>query len=403
MLPGGASTDPAGASGTTYLADSMILEGAGSRDATAFSAETDRLAVDIGVQTWAVASIVSIEAHTDRFQDGLALFADAVLRPSFKTDDLTRIKESSLADIKERMDDPRSISGLVMDALYYGEGHPLAPPISGTASSVSAANIDKLQKSWAQRYAPGHATFVVVGDVTSEQAIAALETQFADWKGDGVTAQFSAPERPTSGPQLVFVDHPGTSQTSLRVTMPAPPKDTDNSVGSALGSIVLGGTFTSRLNQLLREDKGYTYGARARVTSWKTHGTLTASTSVQRDVSAPALKDLLSELKRYQDGVNEAELTKARSAQKTRVIEAMGSRSDIAGVFAGLAANGRPGSALPDNLAKSQTASIDDVKAGIEASQLNQAVVLVVGDLKEIQASIEAAVPGEWTVHTHSE
>ena len=81
----------------------------------------------------------------------------------------------------------------------------------------------------------------------------------------------------------------------------------------------------------------------------------------------------------------------------------MGSRSDIAGVYAGLAANGRPGSALPDNLAKSQAASINDVKAGIEASQLNQAVVLVVGDLKEIQASIEAAVPGEWTVHTHSE
>ena len=167
--------------------------------------------------------------------------------------------------------------------------------------------------------------------------------------------------------------------------------------------MVLGGQFTSRVNMNLREDKGYTYGARARVTSWKTHGTLTASTAVQRDVSAPALKDLLSELKRYQDGVNEAELTKARSAQKTRVIEAMGSRSDIAGVFAGLAANGRPGSALPDNLAKSQAASIDDVKAGIEASQLNQAVVLVVGDLKEIQASIEAAVPGEWTVHTHSE
>ena len=174
-------------------------------------------------------------------------------------------------------------------------------------------------------------------------------------------------------------------------------------VGSALGSIVLGGTFTSRLNQLLREDKGYTYGARARVSSWSTHGTLTASTAVQRDVSAPALKDLLSELKRYQAGVDEAELTKARSAQKTRVIEAMGSRSDIAGVFAGLAANGRPGSVLAKNLNKSQAATIADVQAGIKASQLNQAVVLVVGDLKEIQASIEAAVPGEWTVHARPE
>ena len=130
VLPGGGATDPAGAAGTTYLADAMILEGAGDRDATTFSAETDRLAVEIGVSTWGVATIVSLDAHADRFEDGLDLFADAVLRPRFKKEDLSRIKDSALADIKERMDDPRAISGLVMDALYYGEGHPLAPPVS---------------------------------------------------------------------------------------------------------------------------------------------------------------------------------------------------------------------------------------------------------------------------------
>jgi zinc protease len=398
VLPGGSALDPSDAPGTAYLADAMVLEGAGDRDATAFSVEADRLAIDIDVATSGMASFVSLEAHTDRFDDGMNLFADVVLRPRFEQVDLDRIKDASLAAHKERMDDPRTISAMVMDSVYYGQGHPLAPSIAGTEASITEASIPGLKTSWSDRYAPTGATFVVVGDVSLTDATAAIETRFADWTGPGVTANVEAPKRPSTGPQLVFVDHPGTSQTSLRVTMPAPATDSAPSVGAQLGSIVLGGTFTSRLNQLLREDKGYTYGARARVASWKNHGTLTASTAVQLDVSGPALKDLIGELQRYQEGIDEAELLKARSAKQTRAIEAMGTRSDIASIYAALAASGRPAAALPDGLDKIQASTIADVQAGISASQLSQSVVLVVGDLDKIRPSIEAAVPGEWTV-----
>jgi len=398
VLPGGGTTDPSGAPGTVAMADAMVLEGAGTRDATAFSAEADRLAVDISVETSGVASIIALDAHTDRFEAGLDLFADAVRRPIFSQDDLDRVRKESLADLKERMDDPRTISGLVMDATYYGEGHPLAPPIAGTQASISALKLEDLKASWASRYASGRATFVVVGDMDLPSVTTALEARFADWTGEGLAPILSAPSRPSTGPQLVFVNHPGTSQTSLRVTMPAPATNTQTSIGAQLGSIVLGGTFTSRLNQLLREEKGYTYGARAGVSAWSTHGTLTASTAVQQKVSAPALKELLGELERYQGGVDEAELTKARSAKQTRAIEAMGSRSDIAAIFAGLAAHGRPTTALVDSLSDAQAATVSDIQAGIRASLLSQAVVLVVGDLDKIQTDIEAAIPGEWTV-----
>ncbi len=397
VLPGGATRDPVSAIGTAYLSDAMILEGAGSRDASSFSAEMDRLAVEVAVSTWGVASVVSLDAHTGRFSEGLDLFADAVLRPSFQQEDLDRLKESALADIKESMDDPRQISAVVRDQVYYGDGHPLAPPIGGTTSGLNATTLDSLKASWAERYAPAKATFILVGDVAESDAIAALESRFGDWTGEGTQAPIRAPERPTTGPQLVFVDHPGTSQTSLRVVMPAPASGTDAAVPAQLGSIVLGGTFTSRLNQLLREEKGYTYGARARVSAWTTHGTLSASTSVQRDVSAPALKDLLGELTRYLEGIDEAELTKARSAKKTRAIEAMGSRSDIASVFAALAANNRPVSALNESLEQAQTAKVEDIHAAIQGSRLDQAVIVVVGDLEKIQTSIEEAVPGGWT------
>ena len=398
VIPGGSVSDPTDAPGTVHLSDGMVMEGAGSRDATAFSAEADRLALDLSVETWGVASVVTMDAHTDRFQDGLSLFADAVLRPHFDPSQLDRVRDAVIADLKERRDDPRSISLLVRDQVYYGADNPLAHPISGSITGIGSATIESLKASWQARFAPGQATFVVVGDVDPDTLIQALETRFGEWAGEGMTVSLTAPERPANGPELIFVDHPDTSQTSLRVMMPAPGLGDERLVAAQLGSIVLGGTFTSRLNQLLREEKTYTYGARAGVSAWRSHGSLAASTAVQVDKTAPALKDLLAEIERYAQGIDAAELVKAQSAKKTRIIEAMGSRSDIASVYAGLAASGRPISGLADALERSQAATITDVQAGIDASSLAQAVVVVVGDLSKFRETVEEAVPGQWTV-----
>ena len=398
VLPGGSVTDPGDAPGTTHLADSLILEGAGTRDATAFSAETDRLALDLSVETWGVASIVSLDAHTGRLQDGLSLFADAILRPHYSPTALDRVRDAAIADLKERADDPRSVSTVVKDQVYYGTDNPLAHPVSGSIRGLKAATIKSLKASWKERFAPGGATFVVVGDVDKDTMVQALEARFGEWTGKGATVQLTAPKRPSEGPQLIFVDHPGTSQTSLRVMMPAPSLGDENLVSAQLGSIVLGGTFTSRLNQLLREEKHYTYGARARISTWQSHGVLSASTAVQADMTAPALKDLLEELNRCTQGIDEGELNKARSSVKTRTIETMGSRGSIAAVYAGLAANDRPINALVESLNRAQATTIAQVQAGINTSSLSQGVVVVVGDLTVIRKPVEEAVPGKWTV-----
>jgi len=398
VVPGGSATDPADAPGTASLTDSMLLEGAGDRTSSQFAAESDRLAIDISVATWGVASLASLDTHTDRLDEGLALFADAILRPRFDAADLDRVRESEVGDLKEAADDPRSVSAKVLDMLYYGDGHPLAHPVSGTIAGIEAITVEGLRTSWSQRFGAGHATLVVVGDVDKETLIAALDKHLGSWKGEGIQPSLTAPERSADGAQMYMVDHPGTSQTSLRVVMPAPALGHDHLVPAQLGSIVLGGTFTSRLNRLLREEKGYTYGARARVSAWPSHGTLSASTAVQQDVSAPALKDLLTELERYTEGVDGEELIKARSAKETRTIQAMTARSDVASIYATLAAGGQAPGDLNKGLTQARGTKIADIQAGIQASSLSQAVILVVGDLSEIRESVEAAVPGQWTV-----
>ena len=199
-------------------------------------------------------------------------------------------------------------------------------------------------------------------------------------------------------PRMFFVHKPGTSQTSLQVMMPAPTAVDPLAEAAELGAIVLGGTFTSRLNRKLREEKGYTYGARARYSGKKNYGVLLARTNVQNEVAAPALVELRSLLTEYQAGINADELRKAQGAWQTRAVASMESRSSIAGNYAALAAGGLPAATLVDELESATGATVNDVNEAILRSTMDDAVIVVAGDLDVIRTAIDDAFPGEGTV-----
>jgi len=399
VVPGGSAQDIDGQYGAASLADEALKNGAGERDATAFAAEVERLALSLGVRTSGSASIVSLDAHADRLDVGLGLMADMILRPQFNTEDVERIKTLQIGALTEAADDPRTLASWALDKQYFGDGHPFAHPTEGTIDTIKAMNVEDLRASYIKRYVPDHAVLVVSGDVTSAELIALLEAHLSSWESTGSTiATVPPPPAHTGGGRHFFVNKPGTSQTALRIIMPAPATTDDASEAAELGSIVLGGTFTSRLNRLLREEKGYTYGARASYGGKTNYGYLLARTNVQRDVSAPALVDLIGALKTYNGGINEVELGKALGAWQTNVVEAMGSRGAIASTYASYAAEGLPRTSLGDGLNKAQAATIADVNRAATASQVDEAVVVVVGDLEHIQAPIEDAIQADWTV-----
>lgn len=402
VIPGGSAADPSDAPGLTSVTDAMLTRGAGERDATDFASEVEKLALGLDTDTLSTSTVVSLDAHTDKLEAGLDLLTDMLLRPQFNANDLERLKAIQVGELTEASDDAKTIAGWTMDRLYFGEGHPLAHPTEGTIDSVKSIEIKDLQTSWKQRFGPDHATIVIAGDVSAEAILPLLETRLGNWKAaNRARAPIPAPPLHEGKARYFFVDKPGTSQTALRVVMPAPSMSDDNSEPAELGAIVLGGTFTSRLNQLLREEKGYTYGARASYIGKHEFGYLLASTNVQREVSAPALVDLLGELKRYADGITADELPKAQGAWQTRAVASMESRSSIASNFAGLAIDNLPAGALGEQLQAAQSADVDDVNAGIKASNLDNSIVVVVGDMEKIRADIEKEVPQSWElVHT---
>jgi zinc protease len=399
VFAGGSAADPDGAYGTVSMSDEMLERGSGQYDATAFAAEVERLALTLGSHTSETSTSIILDAHTDRLEAGLDLLADMILRPRFDESTVTRLKEIRMGEIAEASDDGKVISGWTMDQLYFGKGHPIAHPIMGTSESIKKLSPEDLRTSWESRLGPDRATFVVVGDIQTTSLLESLESRFGAWEPTGNPVKdIPAPPVHSGDERFFFVDKPGTSQTSLRIMMSAPAMNDPAQEPAELGSIVLGGTFTSRLNRLLREEKGYTYGASASTMGRNQYGYLEASTNVQREVSAPALSDLLSELQRYSEGIDEAELAKAKGSWQTQTVAAMESRGSIASSFAGLAANGLKPGDLQENLAAAMGADTSAVNDAITKSVLDQAIILVVGDLTEIQADIEKAVPANWQV-----
>ena len=398
VITGGSAADPKDHHGLTSLTDSMLTHGAGDRDATAFAAFAEQQAIDLSVSTWGSASVVYLHTHTDRLDDALDLLADAVLRPRLSSDDLERVRELQLGEITQALDEPQTIAPWVAARLYFGEGHPLAHPDIGTPEGLVGISTADLRASWSQRYTASRAHFVVVGAVDAAALTEGLEARFGEWSAGEAAADIPPPAGVTNGPRYVFVDNPDSAQTALRVVMPGWQAGADGLAAGEMAVIALGGTFTSRLNRLMREEKGYTYGARARVGAAKTYGNVVASSSVQADSSAEGLTDMLSVLKGATTFTAE-EQGKAYGSLRTDLIESMGSRNATASTLAGMIVRGLPASDLEGNLMESAAVDTAAMQAAwVGRADLSGALVVVVGDLEQIRESVEAAVPGDWTV-----
>lgn len=400
VVPGGSALDPADKPGLSSLTDSMLTHGAGSRDAAEFARAVEQQAFTLGARADGVSSVVYLDSHAARLDDGLALMADAVLRPKFDASELDRVRDLRLGSIAESLDDPPTVASWVADRVFFGAQHPLGHPAIGTEAGIKAIKAEDLKASWSRRYGPKGATFVVAGAIDAASLKAALEKHFGAW----ATATQPPPvlsyndATNSAAQRFVFVDNPGASQSVLRVMMSGWTANDPVSYDARLGVVVLGGTFTSRLNRLLREEKGYTYGVRARLESGESIGLVTVSTSVVRDSTAPALVDLLGEVDRIRQGITPDELEKARGARRTSLVSSMEGRGSVADTFVSYETRGLEPDALAQDLASLDRATVESVNKAMADLPFDTALILVMGDLSVVRADVEKAVPGAWTL-----
>jgi zinc protease len=407
VVRAGATADPRTRPGLADWTTSMLLEGAAGRDPLAFAEAVDQLGARLSANTGWDASVLSLHAPLARLGPALALMADAALRPDFRPEEWKRLSEQRATAFLEARHDPGSLRRFAVARAVWGPEHRYGLPIEGSPASLAAATLDQVREFHRTRWRQDRAFLVVAGAGDRATVLPLLERAFGAWKGQGgapaePTIAAARTRKPRKGFEVVLVDRPGAAQSVLAAVGPAPealrPLDPANNVMNTL----LGGSFTSRLNDNLREQHGYAYGARSGFDLRRRGGVFEARTSVATDVTAKALREVLNELERIRTDAPSAEVERARTYFALSFPQDFATAAAVAAFWAEVEVLGvdlervrglLPGALRVDGKALAASAT-RDVRPG-------ELVYVIVGDRAKVEKDLETAgLPPtqHWTV-----
>lgn len=387
-VPGGTQLDPTGKEGTAALAMEAMRHGAGDRSGPAFAAEVERRGLTIGGGAGADGSYLMLSGPSDQLAPGLDLLADLVLRPQLKGNEIKKARELLTAGLQQSLAEPAYVASRTANALYWGKAHPYGRPTDGTATGLKKASPGDVKRWHKAAWQSGGATITAAGDLSTATLLPLLNARFGTWAA-GKTVLPAVPAAPVHANEPIYlVDAPDSAQTGFYVAFPGLKIGAAAEATTHVGTVALGGTFTSRLNALLREKKGYTYGVRAAMDSMVAGGTLVVRTRIRTDVTAPALVDLLGELDGIRKGITQEELIKAQGAARQDVVASLESQGGTAGLFAGYLSTGRPASALAAEMAAVASVDALSVTPAMAGWDQAKAVFVLVGDRKVIEPAL---------------
>jgi predicted Zn-dependent peptidase len=312
VIKAGQIYDPSDRPGLASMTATMLDEGAGRRDALALADAVDVLGASLSVGGGAHETRVALHVPVAHLDSALELLADVVLRPRFDGAELERQRRQRLTSMAQWHDEARAIVQVAYNAALYGAAHPYGRMLVGTPPSVAAMTLADLQRFHRTYFVANNAAVIVVGDVTLEEIQPRIERLFGAW-ARGTVPAFQAPTPPRTGRQVLLVDKAGAAQSEIQIGLVGVPRNTPDYYALVVMNTILGGSFSSRLNQKLREEKQYTYGARSSFVFGLLPGPFTASASVQTAVTDSALVEFLRELNGIRETVPEEELARARN------------------------------------------------------------------------------------------
>lgn len=319
-LPAGRLAEPREQLGLSSLTAQMMDEGTVELDTLALADALEGLGASLNVRSDDDELTVSLTVLDKHLEAALDLVADVLLEPRFAPEDFERLKKQRLSSIDARGDNIRGVASTVWDRLMYGPETVLGLPGAGTRASVEALTVEDVRDFHARALQSGGARISVVSSRDEAGVRAALSGLAARWPEGGrplaaadVSAAIEA-AAPKQGVRLFLVDRPGAAQSEVRIGHMSVSRLDDDYWPLTVLNYVLGGAFSSRVNMNLREDKGYTYGARTGFSGGLHPAPFTASAGVKSDVTAASVTEFLNELEAIQDGVTPEELAFAKSA-----------------------------------------------------------------------------------------
>ena len=304
-----------GKAGVAELTANLLNEGTEKYTSEQMTAALDRLGSEISVSGDDDETTVYVQSLTRNLPATLALLEQRLLHPRFDAEDFARLKKQQLEKISNFATQPAIIADLTYNRLVYGPDNIAGTAVAGTTASVSSLTLDDVRDFYDKHYAPNVSSLVVVGDV--DQAALLPQLSFLkSWPRKDVTVPADVAAAQPAKTTVYFVNKPGAAQSEIRVGYrPDLPYDATGPYYRAyLANYLLGGAFNSRLNLNLREDKGYTYGARSGFYGSRYAGPFTAQAGVRADATAASVKEFMSEIGNYPNGISDDELAFVQSS-----------------------------------------------------------------------------------------
>jgi predicted Zn-dependent peptidase len=290
----GAADDPVGKEGLAAITVDMMDEGSGDRSAIEIHEALARLGAQLDSDIGADAALLTVTALSRFAAPALALLADIAARPSLKEEDFERVRQLRLHRLTQLRDMPGAVADRAFVRLLYG-AHPYGHTPLGTEPSLSSLGIDDVHAFHQAMMRPNDATLVVAGDCYHREIEALAAAAFDGWTGGATGAQPSSPALPLPA-RLNVIPRPGAPQSELRIGHVAVARNTPDYHALVAANMVLGGQFVSRINLNLREEKGFTYGARTSFDFRRMAGPFALQVSVQTAATAQAIHESFDEI-----------------------------------------------------------------------------------------------------------
>jgi len=409
QMKNGHATDPSDQSGLASFSMSMLTEGTKKYDALKLSEKLEELGTDLYTNTGLDSSSVNLSALKSNFIPSLKIFNEVITEPAFEQQEIDRKKIRWLAALDQTLLNPNGIASHVIPGILYGANHPYAKPFNGdgTKESISWRITREDLITYQQSYInPSNATLLVVGDTTLLDLLPKLEAELGDWKDHPSyrDSDLDYSVSTASGDRKVFlIDKPGAIQSLIVAGQLMPGIGTEDEIDIGFMNAVMGGSFTARINMNLREDKGWSYGARSRLSAYKGPRPMLVTAPVQTDKTIQSIQEIIREYNEYLSD-RPAEETELEKIVKGRSLALIGEFETFGALMSGLGSIvkfNRPDDFLETLPQKYRAVEIVDVNATAQA-YLKPAewTWVIIGDLAQIEEGIRDLNLGDTEVLT---
>ncbi len=391
VVKAGAGSDPRDKYGIANLTAEMLDEGAGARDALQIADAVDYLGANLSTSSSSDASYVDLQVPVARLSDALPIMADVALRPTFPQDELKRVREELLTSIVEAQDDPATLIQFAFPRIVFGPQHRYGTMSFGTAATLKGFTVADLKQFHSTQYVPPKSLLIVTGDVTAASAVARLEPTFGAWKGTAAQTPAVATAPQLTARQIYIVDKPGAAQSQIRIGWIGVPRSTPDYFPLRVLNTVLGEAFTSRLNQNLREEHGYAYGASSRFDMRGSAGPFYAAAGVQTDKTSESLTEFFKELEGIRKPVRAEEVEKARNYLALLMPRSFETTGSLANSLAQMFVYNLPADYFATYTQRVRAVTPADVqRVADKYIQPDRFAVVIVGDRTVIEPGIKA-------------